>query len=88
VNKKLKRLKEALYDLNKACQCRPNDSITLQQRGDVKRLLGDIKGALEDLNKAAVDSFTLKTRGAVKIMLDELEGALPDLNKADTFGAL
>ncbi|CAM6059862.1 unnamed protein product [Sphagnum tenellum] len=57
------------------------------RRGEVKRMLDDFQGALEDLDKADVlkpnDAFTLRARGEVKRMLDDYQGALEDLDKAD-----
>ncbi|KAH8955755.1 hypothetical protein BDL97_07G003500 [Sphagnum fallax] len=59
----------------------------LMRRGNVKRMLDDYQGALEDLDKADVlepnDAFTLSVRGKVKRMLDDYQGALEDLDKAD-----
>jgi tetratricopeptide (TPR) repeat protein len=59
----------------------------LESRGDVKRILNDYQGALEDLNKANVfkpnNANTLKIRGDVKRMLKDYQGALEDLDKAD-----
>jgi len=54
--------------------------MTLGIRGDVKRMLKEYQGALEDLDKADVlepnNAFTLRTRGIVKNMLDDYQGAL------------
>ncbi len=49
----------------------------LKSRGNVKRMLKDYQGALEDLDKANVlepnDVFTLMIRGNVKYMLDDYQ---------------
>jgi tetratricopeptide (TPR) repeat protein len=50
-------------------------------------MLGDYKGALDDLNKADQldpnDVDTLRWRGLTKKMLGDYNGALNDLDKAD-----
>ena len=63
-------------------------AMVLNSRGGVKRDLGDLDGALTDLNQAAelADNRTLasvlNSRASVKRELGNLEGALTDLNQA------
>jgi tetratricopeptide (TPR) repeat protein len=58
---------------------------TLRWRGDVKRMLEDYQGALDDLDKADVfepnNAFTLRSRGDVKRILKDYQGALEDLTR-------
>ena len=67
-------------------------AFVLNSRGGVKRKLGDLEGALQDLNRAAElgDERTLaavlNSRGGVKRDLGDLEGALQDLNRAAELG--
>jgi hypothetical protein len=53
----------------------------------VKRRLGDLQGALADLNRAdelePSNNFTLRVRGNVKKCLGDNEGALTDLTMAE-----
>jgi len=65
----------------------PNNASTLGIRGNVKCMLHDYHGTLEDLDKADVfkpnNAFTLRIRGDVKYKLDDYQGALEDLDRAD-----
>jgi len=60
---------------------------TLRICGDVKRLLEDYQGALEDLDKVDVfepyNVLILGIRGNVKRLLEDYQGALEDLDKVD-----
>jgi regulator of sirC expression with transglutaminase-like and TPR domain len=61
----------------------------LTTRADVKRVLEDYQGALEDLDKVHVlhpnNAFTLSSRGHAKKKLKDYQGALEDLDKAHVF---
>jgi tetratricopeptide (TPR) repeat protein len=62
----------------------------LTNGGNVKYMLDDYQGALEDFNKVNVleanNAFTLKNHGTVKRMLKEYQRSLEDFDKADVFG--
>jgi tetratricopeptide (TPR) repeat protein len=64
VKRKLGNYKDALRDLNRANDLRPDSSWILGVRGDVKRRVGDLQGALADLNRAdelePSNNFTLR----------------------------
>jgi len=66
-----------LQDLDKADVLEPNNAFTLANRGRIKYMLKEYKGALEDLDKADVlepnNAFTLKTRGDVKYRLNDYQ---------------
>src|ERR1035437_6940588 len=63
-------------------------AVTLNSRGRVKRDLGDLDGALADLNRAAelddesMLAMVMINRANVKRDLGDLDGALADLNRA------
>ncbi len=71
----LKDYEGALEDLDKADVLEPNNTSTLNNRGDVKMMLKEYQGALEDLDKVDVlqpnNAFTLRTRADVKSMLHD-----------------
>jgi tetratricopeptide (TPR) repeat protein len=50
----LKDSQGTLEDLNRTNVLEPNNVITLQWRGNIKKILKDYQGALEDLNKVDV----------------------------------
>ncbi len=55
--------------------------------GDVKKMLHDYQGALQDLDKTNVlelnDAFTLTNHGSVKMLLKDYQGTLENLDKTD-----
>lgn len=73
----------ALSDANKALQLDPYYPFYLQERGVLKIKMGDLKGALADLNKGDGDDYkTLKHRGYVKYLLKDEQGARNDAVRA------
>ncbi len=76
--------------LNDILSKNPNAYTALNCRGDVKREDGDIKGALEDFNRAIKLHPHLPrayaNRGYVYFQTGELNRALSDLNKAISLG--
>jgi tetratricopeptide (TPR) repeat protein len=63
-----------------------SNAFTYRCRGEAKRMLGDFKGALEDLNLAdryqPNNPFILKLRGDTKRMLGDVQGAMNDLTRS------
>ena len=82
VKRELGQLHESLDYLNKSLQIFP-DPFAFQQRGETKRDLGDLAGALEDLNSAVSlsdnDPKTLHSRAVIKDMIGDLKGAAGDI---------
>src|SRR3972149_2422496 len=77
---------EALKDLNKSLEYKPNLVVGLQRRGYVRNKLGDYKGALEDLNAAitldSTNSESYMNRGIANEILGNLQQALNDYSNA------
>jgi tetratricopeptide (TPR) repeat protein len=63
----------------------PNDAFSLRNYGNVKRMLKEYEGALEDLDKANVlelnNTFTLTIHGDFQHMLDDYQGASETIDK-------
>lgn len=81
------RYEEALDLLNKVLAKDPDCCWALSRRGDVRRCQEDLKGALEDLNRAIDlsphhDVFSLSCRGEVQCQLEFYEAADQDLTLA------
>ncbi len=60
---------------------------TLNYHRDVKNILKDYQGALEDFDKVDVfepnNAFTLNSRGGVKNMLKDYQGTMEDFDKVN-----
>lgn len=86
----LKRYDEALVVLNTAINLFPDEIILIRNRGIEKTLLGDLKGALADLNQAIesdkLDSTEIATayrfRGILYIEKDNFDQAIIDYTRA------
>src|SRR5436305_1742008 len=80
------RYEEALADVNKSLEIKPNDSWALSSRGNVYRKMNKYEEALADFNKSLEikpnDSWTLSRQGEVYRMMNKYEEALADLNKS------
>jgi lipoprotein NlpI len=76
---------EALADFNRALALKPEAAGGYVDRGRLKRNLGDLTGALGDLDKAIAlkaDAFAYLNRGLVKGDLGDSAGAMNDFDQA------
>jgi len=68
-------IKEPCKTLQKVDILQPNNAFILMSRGNVKKMLHDYQGSLEDFDKVDVlepnNAFTLRSRGDVKRMLHD-----------------
>ena len=78
--------KDALTEYNRAIELDRDNGELYRKRGLLKFDLGDLVGALSDLNTAdaknAADAETYKIRADIHVKNKELKLALPDYDKA------
>ncbi|CAM6111202.1 unnamed protein product [Calypogeia fissa] len=77
----------ALVDSNCIIE-KQRTAFDLQERGVLKRMMGDLSGALEDLNESLVlgpdDYEVLKHRGFVRFLMKDDDGACADAERAQS----
>ncbi len=84
----LQKNAQALADCTEATNLRPNNSLAYENRGLVKRRLGDPQGALQDFTVAIqidpANPEAYYNRALTRQELGDLEGAMDDLNQTLT----
>ena len=85
-NKRIKIWKNSFGLFNDVVEKYPGEPFGYNFRGLEKEKTGDIKGALEDFNKALLlkpeFAIALNNRGSLRIKLMDYQGGIEDLNKS------